>query len=48
MAEDSTYWKIAGAVLAVGLLLMVILLPLSFSDVEYYQVSINTKHINIY
>lgn len=36
--DNSTYWKIGGAILGVGLLLMVILLPLSFSDVEYYQV----------
>ena len=30
-------------VLAIGLLLMVILLPLSFSDVEYYQVMSSYK-----
>ena len=40
MADESSSWWcwVCGAVVAIGLLLMVILLPLSFSDVEYYEV----------
>lgn len=40
---DRTCWVFGGVVFGIGLLLIVILIPLSFSDVEYYQVRLLRK-----
>ena len=40
---ESNCWIFGGVVFGIGLLLIVILIPLSFSDVEYYQVRLLRK-----